>query len=137
MTLAWNNRDYYGILLKKVISMQYKKYAKAKDSHIKIKLATSISNLAHTQNTIINDYEGKIDLKAVDEIVKENARLQNQLNAKSQRNAHSYLTPKEQKEQEKFLKLSTAEQKAQQKKWGLEIMEKREARGQTYSEVLP
>jgi len=121
MTQSWFSRDYYGLLLKKVIQAQSKKYFKAKDSHIKIKLATSISNLVHTQNTIINDYEGRIDLKAVEEIVKENARLLNQINAKSQRNAHEYLNPKQLKEQEKFLKLSTAEQKAQQKKWGLEI----------------
>jgi len=137
MTLAWNDRTYYGVLLKKVITMQYKKYSKAKDSHIKIKLATSISNLVHTQNTIINDYEGMIDLKAVEEILKENARLHNEVNAKSQRNAHSYLTPKEQKAQEKFLKLTTEQQKSQQKKWESEINANREARGQTYSELLP
>ena len=138
MTLAWDDRTQYGVLLKKVISMQYKKYAKAKDSQIKIKLATSISNLIHTQNSLINDYEGRIDLKRVDDILKENARLHNEINAKSQRNSHNYLDSKQQKEQEKFLKLSTAEQKAQQKKWELEITANREARGQdTYSEVLP
>jgi len=137
MTLAWNDRTQYGLLLKKVITMQYKKYSKAKDSHIKIKLATSISNLVHTQNTIINDYEGRIDLKRVDEILKENTRLHNEMSVKSQRNIHNYLDPKQLKEQEKFLKLSTAEQKEFQKKCELKNMAKREARGETYSEILP
>ncbi len=138
MTLAWNDRTQYGVIIKKLIKTQVTKYSKTKDAHLKIKFATSISNLIHTQNSLINDYEGRIDLKRVDEILKENARLHNELNAKSQRNSHNYLDSKQQKAQEKFLKLSTAEQKAQQKKWELEITANREARGQdTYSEVLP
>jgi len=134
MTLAWNDRTQYGVLLKKVITMQYKKYSKAKDSHTKIKLATSISNLVHTQNTMINDYEGRIDIDRVNEILKENDELKRRKKPQVIRN---YLDPEQLKEQKKFLKLSTAEQKAKQKKWEYEIMEKREARGETYSELLP
>jgi len=121
MTLAWNNRDQYGIIIKKLIKTQVTKYSKTKDSHLKIKFATSISNLVHTQNSLINDYEGRIDLKRVDEILKENNRLHND---KNQRNIHNYLDPKQQKEQDKFLKLSSAEQKEFQKKCELQSMEK-------------
>jgi len=133
LTKSWYSRDQYGVILSKVIKKQVGTFNRAKDSHIKIKLASSISNLVHTQNTMINDYEGRIDLKAVEEILKENARLLNQINAKSQRNAHDYLNSEQQKEQAKFLKLSSAKQKEYQKKCEIEMQDK----GQTYSEVLP
>lgn len=137
MTLAWDDRTQYGVIIKKIIKAQVKKYDKTKDAHLKIKFATSISNLVHTQNSMINDYEGRIDLKRVDEILNENTRLHNEISVKSQRNSHNYLDSKQQKEQKKFLKLSTAEQKEFQKKCELETMQKREVRGQTYSELLP
>jgi len=137
MTKTWNDRTQYGVIIKKLIQSQVKKYNQTKDSHLKIKFVTSISNLVNTQNSMINDYEGRIDLKRVDEILKENASLHNEISVRSQRNSHNYLDSKQQKEQEKFLKLSTAEQKEFQKKCELKSMEKREARGQTYSEILP
>jgi len=124
MTLAWNDRTQYGVIIKKIIKAQVKKYDKTKDAHLKIKFATSISNLVHTQNTMINDYEGRIDLKRVDEILKENTRLHNEINIRGQRLSHNYLDSKQQKEQDKFLKLSSAEQKEFQKKCELQSMEK-------------
>jgi len=72
MTKAWDDRTQYGVIIKKIIHAQVKKYGNTKDSHLKIKFATSISNLINTQNGLINDrFNDKGDTEYIKEYVRQ------------------------------------------------------------------
>jgi len=133
MTKSWDDRTQYGVIIKKLIQSQVKKYGTTKDAHLKIKFVTSISNLISTQNTMINDYEGRVDLKQIEEIVKENARLKSEISVRNQRKFHNRIDEKHQKEIDKFQRLSSTAQMEYQKNCEIEHREKDQGR---YSEVL-
>jgi len=73
LTKSWHDRSVYGAILNNLIKKQYATYQKTKDALKKIKLATSISNLISTENSLINDrfdtIKGELDFFAHLEMV--------------------------------------------------------------------
>lgn len=71
MTLSWDDRSQYGIVLRSLIKDLHGKYQKSKDVKLKLKLSHSISYIIQTQASLIRDQRNvEARLKKLEEAAK-------------------------------------------------------------------
>jgi len=55
MTLSWDDRSQYGIILRSLVKDLHGKYKQTKDIKLKLKISHSISYFIQTQASLIRD----------------------------------------------------------------------------------
>jgi len=55
MTLSWDDRSQYGIILRSLLKDLHSKYKQTKDVKLKLKLSHSIAYIIQTQASLIRD----------------------------------------------------------------------------------
>ena len=71
MTLSWDDRSQYGIVLRSLIKDLHGKYQKSKDVKFKLKLSHSIAYIIQTQASLIRDERNvEARLKRLEEAAK-------------------------------------------------------------------
>ena len=119
MTYVWSARDQYGVILKKLITAQYKSYQIARDNGLRIRLASSISKLIDSQSSLIKAVEETPQNQAMlEQLIKRNNRLESESISRLQ----SDKTPL----QKEFDAMTSEEQKAYQKQCEAEYKRKRD-----------
>ena len=71
MTLSWDDRSQYGIILRSLVKDLHGKYKQTKDIKLKLKISHSISYFIKTQASLIRD-ERNVEqrLKRLEEVAK-------------------------------------------------------------------
>ena len=71
MTLSWDDRSQYGIILRSLVKDLHGKYKQTKDIKLKLKISHSISYFIQTQASLIRD-ERNVEqrLKRLEEVAK-------------------------------------------------------------------
>ena len=71
MTLSWDDRSQYGIILRSLLKDLHGKYKKSKDVKLKLKLSHSIAYIIQTQASLIRDQRNvEARLKKLEEAAK-------------------------------------------------------------------
>ena len=71
MTLSWDDRSQYGILLRSLVKDLHGKYKQTKDIKLKLKISHSISYFIQTQASLIRDQRNvEQRLKKLEEVAK-------------------------------------------------------------------
>lgn len=71
MTLSWDDRSQYGIILRSLVKDLHGKYKQTKDIKLKLKISHSIAYFIQTQASLIRD-ERNVEqrLKRLEEVTK-------------------------------------------------------------------
>lgn len=71
MTLSWDDRSQYGIILRSLVKDLHGKYKQTKDIKLKLKISHSISYFIQTQASLIRDQRNvEARLKKLEEAAK-------------------------------------------------------------------